>query len=167
MGNGDRRFSEQVEWFRRKCAEAVPGWRELKERIERLLPELADPDRIRLKDHLLFHVELHLSGCEGFEALGKSHSAYREGNYPLAFVYAAQAMWKYEKGLIALKQAEHGKWENFFRADWLTNIESKVQTWIRFAAGFACTAKPQFLCVVQAVSDAGNREAYLPGEHAS
>ena len=119
-------FPEQVEWFRRKCAEAVPGWCELRERIERLLPELAEPDRIRLKDHLLFHVELHLSGCEGFEVLGKSYSAYQEGNYPLAFVYASQAMWKYEKGLIALKQAEHGKWENFFRADWLTNIKSTV-----------------------------------------
>ncbi|WP_317890708.1 glycosyl hydrolase 115 family protein [Paenibacillus arenilitoris] len=120
-------FPEQVEWFRRKCADAVPGWLELKERIERLLPKLAEPDQIRLKDHLLFHVELHLSGCEGFDKLGQSYRAYREGNYPLAFVYATQALWKYEKGLIALKQAEHGKWANFFRADWLTNIESTVQ----------------------------------------
>ena len=54
------------------CAEAVPGWRELKERIERLLPELAEPDRLRLKDHLLLHVELHLSGREAvLEALGQ------------------------------------------------------------------------------------------------
>ncbi|MDY7223274.1 glycosyl hydrolase 115 family protein [Halalkalibacterium halodurans] len=120
-------FPEQVEWFRRKCSETIPGWIELKERIEKLLPELAEPDQIRLKDHLLFHVELHMSGCEGFEALGQSYAAYREGNFPLAFVYASQAMWKYEKGLIVLKQAEHGKWGNFFRADWLTNIESTVQ----------------------------------------
>jgi hypothetical protein len=120
-------FPEQVEWFRRTCANAVPGWRELKERIERLLPELAEPDRLRLKDHLLLHVELHLSGCEGFDALGKSYSAYREGNYPLAFVYASQAMWNYRKGQVALQEAEHGKWAHFFRADWLTNIESTVQ----------------------------------------
>ncbi len=124
---GDVDFPEQVEWFPRKCADAVPGWRELRERIERLLPELADPDRLRLKDHLLLHVELHLSGCEGFDALGKSYSAYREGNYPLAFVYASQAMWRYRKGQIALQEAEHGKWDHFFLADWLTNIESTVQ----------------------------------------
>ncbi|MDQ0063047.1 glycosyl hydrolase 115 family protein [Paenibacillus harenae] len=120
-------FPEQVEWFRRTCADAVQGWRELKERIERLLPELAEPDRRRLKDHLLLHVELHLSGCEGFDALGRSYSAYREGNYPLAFVYASQAMWNYRKGQVALQEAEHGKWAHFFRADWLTNIESTVQ----------------------------------------
>jgi hypothetical protein len=124
---GEVGFPEQVECFRRLCADAIPGWRELKERIERLLPELAEPDRLRLKDHLLLHVELHLSGCEGFDALGKSYSAYREGNYPLAYVYASQAMWNYRKGRIALDEAEHGKWAHFFRADWLTNIESTVQ----------------------------------------
>nr|WP_235548970.1 glycosyl hydrolase 115 family protein [Paenibacillus sp. Soil522] len=120
-------FPEQVECLRRMCADAVQGWRELKERIERLLPDLAEADRLRLKDHLLMHVELHLSGCEGFEALGKSYSAYREDNYPLAFVYASQAMWSYEKGRIALQEAEHGKWAHFFRADWLTNIDSTVK----------------------------------------
>ncbi|MBD0384812.1 glycosyl hydrolase 115 family protein [Paenibacillus sedimenti] len=125
--SGDVDFPEQVEWFRRKCAEAIPGWLELKERIERLLPALAKSDHLRLKDHLLLHVELHLSGCEGFEALGKSYAAYQVGDYPLAFVYASQAMWKYRKGRIALQEAEHGKWAHFFRADWLTNIESTVQ----------------------------------------
>jgi hypothetical protein len=123
---GEVDFPEQVECYRRMCADAIPGWLELKERIERLLPDLAESDRLRLRDHLLLHVELHLTGCEGVEALGKSYSAYRERNYPLAFVYASQAMWKYEKGMIALKLAEHGKWTHFFQADWLTNIESTV-----------------------------------------
>nr|WP_231506483.1 glycosyl hydrolase 115 family protein [Paenibacillus sp. UNC451MF] len=124
---GEINFPDQVEWFRRKCADAVPGWLELLEPIESQLPGLAEPDRLRLKDHLQLHVEMHLSGCEGFDKLGKSYSAYRMGNFPLAFVYASQAMWKYEKGLAALKQAEHGKWSHFFRADWLTNISSTVQ----------------------------------------
>ena len=102
-------------------------------RIERLLPELAEPDRLRLEDHLLLAGRAASSGCEGFDALGKSYSAYFEGSYPLAFVYASKAMWNYQKGQIALQEAEHGKWANFFRADWLTNIESTVpKTWTRF-----------------------------------
>lgn len=124
---GEVDFPKQVEWLRQKCADAVPGWLELMERIEGLLPELEGPDRLRLKDHLQLHVDLHLSGCEGFDKLGQSYNDYRVGNYPLAFVYASQAMWKYEKGLVALKKAEHGKWANFFRADWLTNIKSTVK----------------------------------------
>jgi len=123
---GEVDFPEQVECYRLMCADAIPGWLELKERIERLLPDLAESDRLRLRDHLLLHVELHLTGCEGVEALGQSYSASREGNYPLAFVYASQAMRKYQKGVAALRLAEHGRWTHFFRADWLTNIESTV-----------------------------------------
>lgn len=124
---GEVDFPEQVEWFRRKCADASPGWLELRDRIEKLLPELMEPDRLRLKDHLLLHVDLHLSGCEGFEKLCQSYAAYLEGNYPAAFVYASQAMWKYQEGLVALQAAGHGKWTHFYRADWLTNITNTVQ----------------------------------------
>ena len=35
-------------------------------------------------------------------------------------------MWSYQIGLDVLRDAEHGKWERFYRADWLTNIESTV-----------------------------------------
>ncbi|WP_246096209.1 glycosyl hydrolase 115 family protein [Paenibacillus sinopodophylli] len=124
-GNVD--FPEQVEWFSRKCTDAVPGWLDLKTRIERLLPELAESERLRVRDHLQLHIELHLSGCEGFDRLGKAYSAYLHGNYPLAFVYASQAMWKYQEGVIVLHEAEHGKWKHFYQADWLTNITSTVQ----------------------------------------
>lgn len=134
---GEVDFSEQVEWFRQKCSNAIPGWIELKSRIEELLPKLSEPEALRLKDHLLLHIELHLSGCEGFEKLGLSYRASLEGDNPLAYVYASQAMWKYEEGLAALKQAEHGKWDNFYRADWLTNIKSTagnmdtLRRWLR------------------------------------
>jgi peptidyl-tRNA hydrolase len=124
---GESDFPSQVEKMRQLCADAIPGWTELAERIERLLPELAESEQLRLKNHLRFHVELHLSGCEGFAKLGHSYNAYREGNYPLAFVYASQAKWKYEQGLEALRAAEHGRWSHFFRADWLTNIKSTVE----------------------------------------
>lgn len=124
---GESEFPEQVDWFRRKCANGISGWLELRMRIEEILPELSDADRLRLKDHLQLHVDLHLSGCEGFDKLGQSYAAYREGNYPLAFVNASQAMWKYQEGLASLQAAEHGKWTHFFRADWLTNIKSTVE----------------------------------------
>jgi hypothetical protein len=123
---GEAGFVEQVEWFRHICAEAIPGWRNLKAKIERVLPKLSAEEQRRLKDHLLLHVELHLSGCEGFAALGDSFQAYANQEYPTAFVHASRAMWSYERGLKALQDAEHGPWHNFYRADWLTNIKSTV-----------------------------------------
>jgi len=124
---GEVSFAEQVGWFRRVCAEAIPGWRTLKERIERLLPLLpSEEEQLRLRDHLLFHVELHLSGCEGFAALGDAFLAYLTREYPAAFVHASRAVWRYRQGLDVLRDAEHGPWRHFYRADWLTNIKSTV-----------------------------------------
>jgi hypothetical protein len=47
-------------------------------------------------------------------------------NYPLAFVQVSQSIWYYNDSLLTLKKAEHGKWENFYRADWLTNSKSTL-----------------------------------------
>lgn len=87
--SGPVSFAEQVEWFRRKCADALPG-------------------------------------CEGFAALGDSFNAYLNKDFPVAFVHASRAMWSYQQGIDVLKEAEHGDWQNFYRADWLTNIKSTV-----------------------------------------
>lgn len=124
---GSLDFPDQVAWFSRKCAEAIPGWQSLKERAERLLPDLSAPDQQRLRYHLLFHIELHLSGCEGFAALGDAFQAYLSQVYPVAFVHASRAMRCYQRGLEVLEKAEYGPWQNFYRADWLTNIKSTVE----------------------------------------
>ncbi|MHA6483451.1 glycosyl hydrolase 115 family protein [Paenibacillus sp. strain BS8-2] len=119
-------FDEQVEWFRKKCSEAASDWRTLQSRIERMLSGLSEEESIRLRTHLLYHVKLHLSGCEGFEALGDAYQAYAEQNYAKAFVHASIAMKLYTRGIDVLREAEYGPWENFYQADWLTNIESTV-----------------------------------------
>lgn len=119
-------FAEQVDWFSRKCADAVPSWQLLKKRIEQLITKLPNEEQQRMNDHLLLHVKLHLSGCEGFVALGDSYKAYMNKEFPAAFVHASRAMWCYQQGLEAMQEAEHGHWHNFYRADWLTNIQSTV-----------------------------------------
>lgn len=123
---GEIPFSEQVQWFGRKCEDAIGGWKAWLQDGCHLLEQLNPEDQRRLKDHLLFHGELHLSGCMGFSALAKSYAAFREAYYPQAFVYANQSMRHYADGLTAMRLAENGKWTNFYRADWLTNIESTV-----------------------------------------
>ncbi|MFD0671118.1 glycosyl hydrolase 115 family protein [Cohnella sp. GCM10027633] len=119
-------FAEQVDWFSRRCADAVPGWQLLEERIEQLITKLPNEEQQRMKDHLLLHVKLHQSGCEGFAALGDSYIAYSNKEFPAAFVHASRAMWCYQQGIAAMQEAEHGHWHNFYRADWLTNIQSTV-----------------------------------------
>ncbi|MCC3355879.1 glycosyl hydrolase 115 family protein [Bacillus sp. REN16] len=125
---GDVPFSEQVHWFKEKCETALNSWEELLENCQELLPQLKNEDQTRFYDQFIFQVELHVSGCKGFILLCSAYSAFVQEKYPLAFVYLSKAIGAYKLGQQAFQRAEHGKWKNFYRADWLTNIESTIQS---------------------------------------
>lgn len=124
---GDVPFAEQVKGFETRLEAGSGKWRAWLERCDEVIARLGREDSRRAADQLRFHGALHLSGCEGFYWLCRSYAEYNRQRYPQAFVYASEAMWHYQDGLKVLRDSEHGKWERFFRADWLTNIESTVQ----------------------------------------
>ncbi|MFD1953543.1 glycosyl hydrolase 115 family protein [Paenibacillus thailandensis] len=123
---GDVPFAEQVKWFGRKCEEALPGWEQWVASCRALAGRLEENEKMRLYDQLLFHGELHRSGCRGFIALAKAYEAFDGGSFALSFVYATDAKREYAEGIKLLSRAEHGKWERFYKADWLTNVKSTV-----------------------------------------
>ena len=123
---GEIPFSEQVSWFKEKCESAVFGWEQLLQRSKELSMELTEEDQIRFNDQFLIHVELHASGCKGFIALCQAYLSYLSEKFAIAFVQLYQSINEYKYGYHALKKAEHGKWKNFYRADWLTNIEATL-----------------------------------------
>ncbi|MDQ0875234.1 hypothetical protein QFZ77_003893 [Paenibacillus sp. V4I3] len=125
---GEVPFIQQVSFFKKCCEEGLEGWNQWLHRCDELLSKLNNAeDRQRVIDQLRFHGILNRTGCEGFLWLCRAYEAYVEGQYPQAFVYASQSMWCYQEGIQALRESEQGKWENFYKADWLTNIESTVQ----------------------------------------
>jgi|GEM_PF-48878 len=124
---GERPFPDQVRWFARKATEAIASWEALERRTLAATAQLPDDAGARLADQLLLSVRLHLSGCRGMAELGRAFDAYSEGSrHALAFVYASRALRFYAEGQLALREAEHGKWADFYRADWLTNIANTV-----------------------------------------
>ncbi|MFC6658269.1 hypothetical protein ACFQEX_23775 [Roseibium salinum] len=82
--------------------------------------------RRRFRDLMLFQVRFHRSGATGLALLCRSIDAFLRKCYPQAFVLASQSLWAFEEALSAMTAAEHGKWRNFFRADWLTNVRITV-----------------------------------------
>lgn len=132
---GEESFPDQVRQFREHLEAGMTKWADWLAKCEAVIAKLKADDARRAGDHLRFHGILHLTGCEGFYWLCRSYEAYREDRFPQAFVHASQSLWKYSESLDVLRQAEHGKWENFYRADWLTNIEctmNNVDTLRRF-----------------------------------
>ncbi|MFN7250371.1 MAG: glycosyl hydrolase 115 family protein [Anaerobacillus sp.] len=121
-------FLHQIKWFKAKCEEALEKWSQLKDDCIKICSLLNEEDRIRLIDQLLVQVELHYSGCKGFISLCNAYLKSKENQYPIAFVYASQAIWDYQEGLQAMSKSEHGKWKNFYRADWLTNVKWTIES---------------------------------------
>lgn len=123
---GNCTFIEQVRWFYQKVQPAIAEWEKYRALCMETVKNLRGNEKIFFMDFLIFQTDIHLSGCKGLISLCQSIFAFLEGKFPLAFIYASQGIWSYTEGLHAMKSAEHGKWENFFRADWLTNIKSTI-----------------------------------------
>lgn len=125
---GSVSFDDQIKWFQTKCEEALENWRHLKQECIEVISFLDEEDKKRLSDQLLVQIELHFSGCKGFISLCKAFTEFQKEKYPVAFVYASQAIWDYQEGLNAMSKSEHGKWKNFYRADWLTNVKWTIES---------------------------------------
>lgn len=123
---GHASFLEQVRWFREKAETAVPGWENLKKRCLNLLQLLPIEEGRRLRHQFLVQIEIHLSGAQGLGSICRAYEAFEGGHYPLSFVYASEAVWYYRECEKALRKAEEGQWEHFYRADWLTNVANTI-----------------------------------------
>ncbi|MNP16294.1 hypothetical protein D3C76_1086840 [compost metagenome] len=119
-------FIEQVRWFREKAEAAISDWNDLRNQCLEVMMYLSDVERSRLRIQLLVQIELHWSGCRGLTSICKAYESYYKGEYPEAFIHASHAVWDYSDGQQALRQAETGRWVNFYRADWLTNLANTI-----------------------------------------
>lgn len=126
MVTRDIPFEEQIVWFRHRLRDGLTKWQLLRKQASDIKGTLAVENQQRFHDQLMVSILLHESGCRGFLLLLKGYDQSRSGKYLEAFVYVTEAHRAYKEGLHALQQSEHGKWENFYRADWLTNIASTV-----------------------------------------
>ncbi|MGG1650238.1 glycosyl hydrolase 115 family protein [Paenibacillus sp. NRS-1780] len=123
---GERPFAEQVRWFKEKAESAIPGWVELRERCLRIMKQLPEDEYRRLYNQLFVQIELHLSGCRGLANICIAYGLFLEGDYPRAFIQASHAVWNYQTGRETLSLAGTGRWEHFYRADWLTNLDNTI-----------------------------------------
>ncbi|GAE31197.1 glycosyl hydrolase 115 family protein [Alkalihalobacillus hemicellulosilyticus] len=125
---GERSFDEQVCWFKERCQIGYRNWTVLNETSQVIFNELSHEDRTRFFDQFHIQVILHCSGNAGFIKLCEAYEFARKDEFPKAFVSASQAIWYYEEGVQALRQSEHGKWANFYKADWLTNVQWTIES---------------------------------------
>lgn len=164
---GNKPFSEQVCHFFKLTGSALEGWEELKKECMHAADLMKEDEAVFFRDNILFQVKLHLSGCKGFNSLCKGYFAFREGNYPLSFIYVTQSIREYNKGLEAMTLAEYDIWRNFYRADWLTNIKSTIYSLdaVRKYLRMLGDSPDFFLWYKQYIMPENEKKIYLENTH--
>ncbi|WP_416151635.1 glycosyl hydrolase 115 family protein [Salipaludibacillus sp. HK11] len=119
-------FDEQILIIRNMLTNGLEKWVSLKRKALDIKQGLSNENQVKFHDQLLCSIVLHESGCRGFLLLLDGYQLSRSEKFPEAFVYVTEAHRAYMEGLEALKESEHGKWSHFYRADWLTNVESTI-----------------------------------------
>ncbi len=120
---GDISFEGQVKYFKSKCEKSLSGWKELRQKCKKTYNLLSGEEGIFFKDNLMLQVELHYTGVKGVISFCESYLLFLQSNYPAAFIKVSEAIEDFSQGVKAMEDAEHGKWKNFYRADWLTNVK--------------------------------------------
>lgn len=116
--------------FKQLFSRGLGKWENLRNQCLQIMDQLSEEDQRRFYNQFGIQVELHYSGCKGFISLCEAYFAAQQEHYPLAFVYASQAIWNYQIGLAAMRRSEQGKWEHFYQADWLTNVQWTLESLI-------------------------------------
>ena len=107
------------------AASSLPAWRSTLEAAEKLAAEY--PDNIYFDHSILAHTQIMYYSCLGYVDGLDALLCYLEKNYKAAFTgfyKAKKAMIEAEK---VLNRLSHGKWQNFYRGDWLSCISETIQ----------------------------------------
>lgn len=134
---GDKPFDGQIDWYEKICKKAASDFESLHRRCTGVYGRLDICRKTFFGDNIMFQAGLMMHMARGCVKICEAHRVYTQGNLPRAFVILSEAIDEYKNALSLMRGAEHDKWENFYSADWLTNVAvtaeelSALRKWIR------------------------------------
>lgn len=121
--SGDIR--EQVKWIKQRSELAEEQFGMLVKQCGQTESKLHD--KIFFRDNIVFQAKLHLYGARGLTQLCRAYLYFMEDEYPECFVALTDSMRGFYEAVLLLESGEHGKWNGFYSADWLTNVRVTVE----------------------------------------
>ena len=118
----DDRLETQVRTVCALCQKGLSNLKELTARCESVSRSL-EGDRSRLFDATIYlQVKIHAYCAEGVVLFGQAYEAYVKGEYEKAFLTFGDSAACFDRADEAMKQAEYGVWEDFYKNDCLADI---------------------------------------------
>lgn len=102
---------------------AINNYKNLLNKIEKVKLKLNKLERIRLESSLEMQTKLMYFSFLGAKKVCESIKAFKENDYLVSFYYAGNAGEYYTKSDLAMRSSEHGKWDDFYQNDCLTDVK--------------------------------------------
>ncbi len=110
-------FAQQMEWFTGKCREGF-------DKINSLYEKCAEiTDNELWKDSLVLQTGIHRDCLRGSILFTEGFRAYAAEEYKKAFFLLGYAAEAFEAADHAMRDREHGKWQDFYANDCLTDVK--------------------------------------------
>lgn len=132
-------LDDQIKTYSCICKDARGYWSELYEEGLSLLDRLNDDDFNRYMDNFFVQVVIHYFGSSGAVYCCQAYEYYVKKDYITAYLRVGKSIESQQEVLNWLTKVQHDKWEKFYSADWLTNINATV---------FALEAVRKFLRII-------------------
>jgi len=118
----------QIAWFSQLCQQGVEQYTKALRVCQEETLKLSDAQHRLLRDSVLLQTELYYHCYRGAELACRSLLEGLSKEYQQAFYYAGLAKEAFETANAAMRGREHGKWNNFYANDCLTDI--KQTAWL-------------------------------------
>lgn len=115
------------QWLLDRAQESMLQWETLHQEAEALVPKLSGQAARYFSDSIRMHINYMYYSCQGFIFGLKGLLAYGEPDYKSAFCFFNKAKVSMEQAWQSLKTCEHGKWNHFYRGEWLTDTRETIR----------------------------------------
>lgn len=118
----------QVDWYDRRCEEAVSSYGNYAEACEKLTVQLSGGNRTLFEDTIGLQAKILYHSYMGAKYVCASLNAGFAEDYKKAFYLAGKAMELYDSADFAMRAREHGTWNGFYQNECLTDV--KQSGWV-------------------------------------
>jgi hypothetical protein len=118
----DMDLSSQVAKIKSLAFESIQNFEKLASKCDKVYEDIKDIPFFY--DNIRFQTYIHLYGAKGLYELCCGLDEYEKEDYPKSFIHLTDAIHYFDKGVELLREGEQGKWKDFYRCDWLTNVSA-------------------------------------------
>lgn len=119
---GNDRLEDQIRTICAPCQKGLSGLQDLTARCERVSRSLEGAQRQLFDATIYLQARIHAYCAEGAALFGQAYEAYAEGEYEEAFLTFGDSASCYDRADEAMRQAEYGVWEDFYKNDCLADV---------------------------------------------